>query len=110
MTIGKWNYTRIFMNPIYRKRVAELLETGRPDDPVIRLIHWLLTLLIGLNVMAVILESVAELEVRYYTLFLLFERASVAIFTLEYGLRGYGRIRICRERQLNAHYADVCVI
>jgi voltage-gated potassium channel len=87
MTIGKWNYTRIFMNPIYRKRVAELLETGRPDDPVIRLIHWLLTLLIGLNVMAVILESVAELEVRYYTLFLLFERASVAIFTLEYGLR-----------------------
>lgn len=75
------------MNPIYRKRAAELLETGRPDDPVSRLIDWLLTFLISLNVLAVILESVVALEVRYRLWFLSFEVVSVGLFTLEYVLR-----------------------
>jgi voltage-gated potassium channel len=75
------------MNSTYRMRVAQLLETGRPDDPASRLIDWFLTLLISFNLMAVILESVPELAARYHTSFWLFEIVSVAIFTLEYILR-----------------------
>lgn len=75
------------MKQLSRKRIAELLEAGRSDDRLGRWVDWFLSVLIGLNVAAVILVSVAELEARYGTMFLVFEIISVVIFTAEYILR-----------------------
>ena len=75
------------MKQLHRKRIAELLEARRPDDQWGRWVDGFLTVLIGLNVVAVILESVPELEAHYGHLFLLFEIISVIIFTIEYVLR-----------------------
>jgi voltage-gated potassium channel len=75
------------MNSFYRKRTAELLEAGRPGDHPGRWVDWFLSTLIGLNIIAVILESVSALQIRFHLFFLTFEVASVSIFTLEYILR-----------------------
>ena len=83
------------MKQLHRKRIAELLEARRPDDRWGRWVDWFLTVLIGLNVAAVILESVPEWEAQYGNFFLLFELISVTIFTLEYVLRVWS----CLDRQ-----------
>jgi len=49
-------------------------------------------ILICLNVLAIILESVASLEAQYHNTFQLFELISVAIFTLEYLARVWASV------------------
>lgn len=69
-----------------KRRVYRILE-GRADDPLARVIELSILLLIALNVVAVILETVYAIEVRYRELFRWFEAFSVLIFTIEYLLR-----------------------
>jgi len=69
-----------------RQRTAELLD-NRHDDFWSHLVDVALVVLIIVNVIAVVLESVASLAQTYATLFLSFEIFSVAVFTLEYLLR-----------------------
>lgn len=70
-----------------RKRVAELLEAHRPDDPWGRRVDTFLIALILANVVAVILETVEPFSTQHATLLKGFELFSVAVFTVEYGLR-----------------------
>ena len=70
-----------------RRRIAELLEARRSDDKFSHFFDITLTILIALNVIAVILESVPALEMRYKTIFSVFEIISVVIFSIEYVLR-----------------------
>jgi voltage-gated potassium channel len=70
-----------------RRRVAELLEAHRPDDPAGRLVDGFLVLLILANVAAVVLGSVDEIYARWSGWLTAFEVFSVAVFTVEYLLR-----------------------
>jgi voltage-gated potassium channel len=69
-----------------RRRVYELL------DPTLqtfwdRAIHHALIVLVLVNVLAVVLQSVPSIEVRYEPLFATIEILSVVLFTVEYLLR-----------------------
>ncbi len=67
-----------------KKRVFEILEISRADDPISRAVDRFLITLILLNVLAGILSSVTWMYEAYAALFDYFEVVSVAIFTLEY--------------------------
>jgi hypothetical protein len=67
-----------------QRRAWEILEVARPGDRSSRAFDVAILLLIALNVLAVILETVAGFEARYGSYFLGFERFSVTVFSLEY--------------------------
>lgn len=70
-----------------RHRLAILLEPKADQSGLGKAIDLLLTLLILLNVIAVILSTVPELDAQYNQHFERFNIFSVIIFTFEYGLR-----------------------
>ena len=70
-----------------QKRAAEVLHAGRNKDPLTRFVDIALIILITLNVLAVILESVPEIHQPLVSMFLAFEIFSVGIFTFEYFMR-----------------------
>ena len=70
-----------------RTHTAELFNPSRPDNRWARRLAFAITGLILLNVIAVILESVADIQRRFENAFDLFEQISLLLFTLEYGLR-----------------------
>lgn len=73
--------------PTLRARAWELVEVAKPGDTVSRAIDVFILLLILLNVVAVILETVPELEKRYAGVFAAFEIFSVLVFASEYVIR-----------------------
>lgn len=75
-----------------RLRTAEILHAGRKNDPVARFVDISLIILITLNVLAVILESVPEIRLPLLQIFLAFEVFSVFIFTVEYLMRVWSAI------------------
>jgi voltage-gated potassium channel len=70
-----------------RRRLYEILEQGPVGDRAGRLVGRLIVLLIVINLVAITLESVPEFEAQYTALFMGIELVSLAIFTVEYGLR-----------------------
>ncbi len=70
-----------------QKRTAEVLHAGGGKDPLARFVDIVLIILITLNVVAVILESVPEIQRPLATAFFAFEVFSVVVFTVEYFLR-----------------------
>ena len=72
---------------INQKRVFEIIEKGQPDDRASHYCDLFLFSLIVLNLAAVCLETIDTLYLQYRTVFTLVEIVSVAIFSLEYGLR-----------------------
>jgi voltage-gated potassium channel len=72
---------------INQQRVFEIIEKGQPEDRASNYCDIFLFTLILLNVVAVCLETVDNLYAQYKTIFTLIELVSVAIFSLEYGLR-----------------------
>lgn len=75
-----------------RKRTAELLEPDRRWDALSRVINLLLILLISLNVIAIIFESVESIFARFERAFWYFEVFSVTVFTIEYLARVWSSI------------------
>jgi voltage-gated potassium channel len=70
-----------------RLRVHRVLEAGRGAGPVGLGLEVFLIALIAANALAVTLDSVPRLALTYGAEFQIFEIVSVAIFTVEYGLR-----------------------
>lgn len=70
-----------------RQRTAEIMYTTRKGDFIAKAVDVGLIVLISLNVLAVILESVKDIENAYRELFFAFEVFSVVIFTVEYIVR-----------------------
>ncbi|MBN1675327.1 MAG: ion transporter [Kiritimatiellae bacterium] len=70
-----------------RRRVYEIVEVARAGDRASRVFDCAILGLIALNVLAVVLESVAAIEARFSGFFNLFEMGSVLVFTIEYALR-----------------------
>ena len=71
----------------FRKRIWEILEPAKEDDKLSRQVDIFLLILITLNVLAVILETVESLYLKYQNAFAYFELFSVTIFIVEYLLR-----------------------
>lgn len=67
-----------------RGRVAELLHGSHREDPVSRWTNVAIVALILANVLAFVLESVAELRAAYAPYFDAFEVVSVILFSIEY--------------------------
>lgn len=67
-----------------KQKAAALLESSGPYQKAGRFLDIFLITLITINVIAIVLESVASLAEQYYATFLAIEIGSVAIFTIEY--------------------------
>ena len=65
-----------------RRRTYEILERGSPDDRISILVDRIIVLLITVNLIAVVLESMPELAARYALAFDVIEYFSLAVFTL----------------------------
>ncbi len=70
-----------------RKRLFEIIEKGDKDDHVSRYFDIFIMTLIILSVTSIIVESFESAVVSYGKYLNLFEYFSIAIFTVEYGLR-----------------------
>ena len=77
-----------------RKRVFEIVESGRERDPLSHLFDWFLILLILLNVIAFAAETVSSLDEKWSVEFYLFELFSVAIFSIEYLMRIWAGVEV----------------
>src|SRR6056300_663314 len=71
----------------FRSRLYEILEVARPGDNASRLFDSLLIVLILTNVLAIILESVSDINEKYGIWFERFDFFSVIVFSIEYVLR-----------------------
>ena len=69
-----------------RLRTRQLLDPTHRDRPG-TVVNWLIMSLIVVNVLAVMLETVASLQAAYATEFLILEAVSVGLFTIEYFAR-----------------------
>ena len=81
-----------------RRRVFLALDTARDGDRLSRFVDILLIVLISASVVAVVLESIRSLEVRYAAFFYWFEVITVAAFTVEYLLRVWSSVEDDVER------------
>jgi voltage-gated potassium channel len=70
-----------------RKRVDEVVGAGRPGDKLNRAFGIFIMTLIGLNVVALVAESVKSIHTYCPRLFSIFELVSVILFTVEYVAR-----------------------
>ncbi len=68
-------------------RLYDVLVETDDNDLVDRIVAIFLMILIVLNSVAVVLETVDELDARYGSIFNALEMVSVTIFTIEYLLR-----------------------
>ncbi len=84
--------------PSARLRIHQVLEPARPGDLLSRIADIALVALVASNVLAVILESVASMALSYGAFFNWFETISVAIFSVEYGLRLWTAVEVQRLR------------
>jgi len=71
----------------FKQRVYEILEEGAQNDGISAWVDRALMFLVVLNVAAVVLETVPSIYRVYRVEFTVFEYVSVAVFTVEYGLR-----------------------
>jgi len=85
-----------------RRRVHRVLEQGPVGDALSPSIDRLLVALIVINLVAVALESMPAFGARYALVFDLIEYFSLAVFTLEYGLRLWVAVEHGPHRHLSA--------
>ena len=85
-----------------RARTAELLDVPQAGDTWSRGLDGFIILLILVNVIAVILESVASLRLLWGTYFRLLEQVSLVVFSVEYLLRVWSIV----DNRWRAEYRD----
>ena len=85
-----------------RQKAAALLESSGRHQKAGHILDIFLICLIMINVIAIVLESVASLAQQYHTVFVAIEIGSVAIFTLEY----IARLWSCVEKVEYKHCAQ----
>ena len=72
---------------MFKKRIWEILELSKENDKHSKYFDYFISVLILLNVVAIILETEKTLEVDYKAFFKYFELFSIFIFSVEYLLR-----------------------
>ncbi|MCB8822612.1 cyclic nucleotide-gated ion channel [Microvirga rosea] len=88
-----------------RRRLYEILERSRVDEPIVHAVHAALIVLIVINVAAVVLESEPDFRHAYRGLFILIEAVSGILFTVEYAARLWCAPEHAPWRQLSARRA-----
>lgn len=83
-----------------RRRIFEIIEVGRGDRAVSRMFDVMIMTLILLNVVAFVMETVPSYAAAYGPQFEAFNTFSVAIFTVEYGLRLWTAVELPFLRKL----------
>src|SRR5437763_6533068 len=89
-----------------RRRLYDILEHGTVADRTGRLVGRFIVLLIIVNLIAVTLESVPEFRAHYQLLFTIVELISLAVFTIEYGLRVWAAAEHASYQHLSAARAS----
>ena len=97
--LGRWRNGRDRRNAL-RRRVYDVLETGRGESRLATIVENGLVFLIFINVAAFVLETVPSLTGQYAGLFYFIDWASVAIFTVEYALRLWSCVEVPFLRRL----------
>ena len=82
-----------------RRRVWEIVEIAGPGDRPSRLFDIGIRLLIALNVIAVVVETVPAVESAVGPWLYAFDLASVIVFTIEYVLRVWSAVEVPRYRR-----------
>ncbi|MCH9806977.1 MAG: cyclic nucleotide-gated ion channel/potassium channel family protein [Alphaproteobacteria bacterium] len=77
-----------------RQRLYQILEAGHSDDALSMWFDAFIVSLILLNIVAFVIETVPSIGQAYATWFAYFEIFSVAVFTVEYGLRLWTAIEV----------------
>jgi len=88
-----------------RRRIYQVLEQGPVGDGLGIVVDRLLVTLILINLVAVALESVPAIDVRYALGFVAIEIFSLVVFTVEYGLRLWVAIEHGPHRHLAAMHS-----
>ncbi len=70
-----------------KQRIWEILEISKENDQQSKIFDYFISILIGLNVLAIILETEKSFFAEYKTFFRYFETVSIIIFSAEYFLR-----------------------
>ena len=78
----------------WRRRVYEILELGHGEDRASKLCDSFLVTLILLNIAAFVAETVPDIAREHHAAFHVFEIFSVAVFTIEYGLRLWTAVEV----------------
>ncbi len=86
------------MQQAMKQRVFHLLDAGHSETPFARAIDVGLIVLISLNVIAVVIESMPAVYAAHKTAFDAFEIFSVSVFTVEYLLRVWAASADPRKR------------
>ena len=73
--------------PSIQQRLLEILDKDKAGDKKSRYCDLFLSTLIVLNIVAICLESIDQLQSSFYKYFIFFEYLSVTIFSIEYLLR-----------------------
>lgn len=85
------NVSTVVMPPTqqrsFRRSVYLVLETARSGDRLSKAVDVFLVSLIIVSIVAVVLESIPRIELRYFDLFYWLEVFTVSVFTVEYVLR-----------------------
>jgi voltage-gated potassium channel len=68
------------------------------DDPWVKAVDWFLIVMIVLNVLAVVLESIEHLSIAHGPVFHTFDVFSVAVFSIEYLLRLWTAVEMDEPR------------
>jgi voltage-gated potassium channel len=90
-----------------RQSVFNALETAQDGDRTSRTVDYFLIALISGSVIAVILESIPNIESRYSDALSLFEVMTVAVFSVEYLLRVWSSVERKSDKtplQARLHY------
>lgn len=82
-----------------RQRIADILQPERPTDRWSTVVDWFLIVLITLNVLDVVLESVPAFRNAYRTQMQWFELFSIVVFTLEYILRIWSCVDVAADEK-----------
>ncbi len=77
-----------------KQRIWEILEISKENDKNSKVFDYFISILIGLNVVALILETEDKLFGEYEYIFRYFEIVSVLIFSAEYLLRLWSCISV----------------
>jgi voltage-gated potassium channel len=91
--------------PEARHRLYEILHHGTIGDRTSRIVGQFIVLLIIVNLIAVILQSMPNLADRYDPLFTAVELISLTVFSLEYGLRVWVAVDHPPYHHLSPHQA-----
>ena len=86
----------------WRKRIYEIIEVGRGEDKISKIVDNFLIVLITLNLLAFVIETVPSVKAEWGSHLYWFNIISVLIFTVEYAARIWSSVEVPFLKRLPA--------